>query len=126
MNLLLDTHALLWWLADDPRLGSRAREAIAAAENLVVASAASAWEIAVKRALGKLEAPEDLSGALAEAGLQPLPITVEHAVAAGALPAHHADPFDRMLVAQAATEGLAIVTVDERIARYGVPVLPAR
>lgn len=126
MNLLLDTHALLWWLADDPRLGSRAREAIAAAENLVAASAASAWKIAIKRALGKLEAPEDLCGALAEAGLQPLPITVEHAVAAGALPAHHADPFDRMLVAQAATEGLAIVTVDERIARYGVPVLPAR
>lgn len=125
MRLLLDTHALLWWLADDPTLSPRSRQAIADQRNVVLVSAASAWEIAIKRALGRLDAPEDLARALEESGLQPLPITVEHAVAAGTLPAHHADPFDRMLVAQAQLESLVVVTRDERIGLYEVSVLVA-
>lgn len=125
MRLLLDTHALLWWLADDPTMSPRSRRAIADQRNVVLVSAASAWEIAINRALGRLDAPEDLAGALEESGLQPLSITVEHAVAAGTLPAHHADPFDRMLVAQAQLESLVVVTRDERIGLYEVSVLVA-
>lgn len=123
MNLLLDTHALLWWLADDGRLGVVAREAIADGDNLVSVSAVSAWEISIKKALGKLQAPDDLPGAIAECDLQPLSITLQHATLAGALPRHHDDPFDRMLVAQAIHEGLTIVTADQVFAAYGVGVL---
>lgn len=125
MNLLLDTHTLLWWLSDDPALGDDARSAIAKELNTVMVSAASAWEISIKRALGKLDAPEDLPSALEMGDLHPLPITIHHAIAAGALPRHHDDPFDRMLVAQARLEGLTIVTRDEQLARYGVPLLAA-
>jgi PIN domain nuclease of toxin-antitoxin system len=90
-----------------------------------VVSAASAWEIAIKRALGKLDAPEDLGGALTESRFETLPIEVEHAVLAGALPRHHADPFGRMLVAQAQQEGLTIVTRDPAFKPYGVSLLAA-
>jgi PIN domain nuclease of toxin-antitoxin system len=124
MRLLLDTHVLLWWLADDPALSIQARHLIAN-EPEVLVSAASAWEIAIKRALGKLEAPEDLLEALDAGGIGRLPIELEHAVIAGALPHHHDDPFDRMLVAQARHEGLTLVTSDVRIASYAVAVLPA-
>jgi PIN domain nuclease of toxin-antitoxin system len=124
MRLLLDTHVLLWWLADDPALSKQARQLIAN-EPEVFASAASAWEIAIKRALGKLEAPEDLPAALAAGGIGRLPIEFEHAAIAGALPRHHDDPFDRMLVAQAQHEGLTLLTNDTRISRYGVAALPA-
>ena len=124
MRLLLDTHVLLWWLADDPALSKQARRLIAD-EPEVLASAASAWEIAIKRALGKLEAPEDLTAALDASGIGQLPIGFEHAAVAGALPRHHDDPFDRMLVAQAQCEGLTLLTSDARIARYAVTVLPA-
>ncbi len=124
MRLLLDTHVLLWWLADDPALSKQARGLIAN-EPEVFASAASAWEIAIKQALGKLEAPEDLLTALEAGGIRRLPIDVEHAAVAGALPRHHDDPFDRMLVAQAQQEGLTLLTSDVRIARYAVTVLPA-
>ena len=86
-------------------------------------SAATAWEIEIKRALGKLDAPDDLADALAAGGYRPLPVAVQHAVAAGRLPPRHRDPFDRMLVAQARLEGLIIVTGDRRIAEYDVPVL---
>lgn len=124
-GLLLDTHALLWWLADDPHMGDAARDAIADGERRVLVSAASAWEIAIKRALGKLDAPADLAAAVEDASLEPLPITLEHATAAGALPRHHDDPFDRMLVAQAQLEHLIVVTADARFADYGVAVMPA-
>lgn len=124
MRLLLDTHVLLWWLADDPALSKQARQLIAN-EPEVFASAASAWEIAIKRALGKLEAPEDLPAVLAAGGIGRLPIEFEHAAIAGALPRHHDDPFDRMLVAQAQHEGLTLLTNDTRISRYGVAALPA-
>jgi PIN domain nuclease of toxin-antitoxin system len=124
MRLLLDTHVLLWWLADDPALSEDARRRIAN-EPEVFVSAASAWEIAIKRALGKLEAPEDLLEALEAGGIGRLPIEFEHASIAGALPRHHDDPFDRMLVAQAQHEGLTLLTSDTRIASYAVAVLPA-
>jgi PIN domain nuclease of toxin-antitoxin system len=124
MRLLLDTHALLWWLADES-LSARTREAIADPANLVAVSAASAWEISIKKALGKLAAPDDLEHQLEAGGFEPLPISVAHAVAAGHLPRHHEDPFDRMLIAQALAEGLTIVTRDKRFDDYRVPLLTA-
>lgn len=125
MRLLLDTHALLWWLADRSTLSSEARSSISEGDNEVVVSAASAWEIAIKRAAGKLRVPSGLEEALAENGFGSLPITITHAMAAGALPAHHRDPFDRMLVAQANLEGLTLVTRDPRFEPYGIPILRA-
>jgi PIN domain nuclease of toxin-antitoxin system len=124
-RLLLDTHALLWWLADDPELSEEARRSIADPDAAVFVSAASAWEVAIKRALGRLEAPDDLSAALDASGIRAMPITITHAEAAGALPPHHADPFDRMLVAQARAEGLTIVTRDPAFAAYAVATLEA-
>lgn len=129
MNLLLDTHALLWWLADDRSLGRRARAAIAAPTNTIWVSAASAWEIAIKTALSRLRLPappaEILPTALADNDLLALPISVAHALAAGTLPPIHADPFDRMLIAQAYVEGLSVVSADQVFARYQVPLPPA-
>ena len=124
MRLLLDTHALLWWLSADPTLDAAAASAIADAETVMV-SAASAWEISIKQAVGKLTGPDDLAGELVANAFTPLPVTVEHALAAGALPPHLADPFDRMLVAQARLEGLTLVTRDRRLASYGVAQLRA-
>jgi PIN domain nuclease of toxin-antitoxin system len=126
VELLLDTHAFLWWLGDDPKLAARARAAIAAAGNVVYVSAASAWEIAVKRATGKLEAPGDIGAWIHDNGFVELPIAVEHAVASAELPRHHADPFDRLLVAQAMLENLVLVAHDDEIARYGAAMLDAR
>jgi PIN domain nuclease of toxin-antitoxin system len=125
VNLILDTHVLLWWLAGDPGLGEEARSAIAAEVTTVFVSAASAWEISIKRALGKLEAPHDLEDQITQHRFEPLSITVAHASSAGALPAHHDDPFDRMLVAQGLAEDLTIVTRDPRIRLYGIPTLAA-
>ena len=125
MRLLLDTHALLWWLADDPALSGGARDAIAAPGSSVFVSAASAGEISIKRAIGRLTAPVDLEAQIGASRFDPLPITVGHALAAGALPRHHDDPFDRMLVAQAMVERLIIVTRDARVGLYGVDVLAA-
>ena len=125
MSFLLDAHALLWWLADDPTLSGEARRVIADAESVVFVSAATVWEIAIKQSIGKLSAPSDLERQLQLHRFDPLPISVAHAYAAGFLPHHHDDPFDRMLVAQAEAEGLTIVTRDPRIARYGVPLLAA-
>jgi PIN domain nuclease of toxin-antitoxin system len=119
VNLLLDTHALLWWLAD-VELTTPARAAIADPENLVVVSAASVWEASIKRALGKLDAPGGLADVVVTSGFEPLAITHAHADAAGELPPHHRDPFDRMLVAQARTEGLTIVTRDRAFDDYDV------
>ena len=125
MRLLLDTHALLWWLGSKSRLGRAATARIEDVHTDVFVSAATAWEIAVKQGSGKLDVPFDVAFAIEEQGFIPLAITVEHGVAAGALPRHHADPFDRMLVAQAREEGLWIVTSDEAIRRYDVPSLDA-
>jgi PIN domain nuclease of toxin-antitoxin system len=125
VRLLLDTHALLWWLGDDPVLSQAARAAIGRPEADVTVSAASAWEVSIKRALGKLIAPSDLEEQLARHRFSSLPVTVTHALLAGSLPRHHDDPFDRMLVAQARIEGLTLVTRDPRIGSYGVPTIPA-
>jgi PIN domain nuclease of toxin-antitoxin system len=118
LNLLLDTNVLLWWLADSPRLSHEAREMIRSS-TLVYVSAATTWEIEIKRALGKLNAPENLEGELSASHFVPLAITVAHSVAAAKLPRHHDDPFDRMLIAQASLEGLTLVTSDRRLEGYG-------
>jgi PIN domain nuclease of toxin-antitoxin system len=124
VRLLLDTHALLWWLADEG-LTTAARDAIADPANLVVVSAVSAWEISIKKALGKLAAPDDLERQVQAGGFQQLSISIAHGVAAGQLARHHEDPFDRMLIAQAQADGLTIVTRDKRFGEYGVATLPA-
>ena len=124
MSLLLDTHVVLWWLGQDPGLSEEARNTIASDPQVFV-SAATAWEIAIKQNTGKLRSPADLEAQLARHSFEHLPITLAHALRAGSLPKHHNDPFDRMLVAQAAIEGLTLVTRDSRIARYGVATLPA-
>ncbi|MHB1444597.1 MAG: type II toxin-antitoxin system VapC family toxin [Acidimicrobiales bacterium] len=124
MSLLLDTHILLWWLSDDPLLPAVAREAIASPESEVLVSAATAWEIAIKRAAGRLDAPDDLLEAVGANDFETLPITAAHALAAGALPPHHSDPFDRMLIAQARAEGLTLISVDDRFPQYNVDLLP--
>jgi PIN domain nuclease of toxin-antitoxin system len=123
MKLLLDTRALLWWLDDNKALSAKARRAIRDARNTVFVSAATAWEMSIKQALGKLQAPDDLADALTANRFHPLPITINHATAAGSLPRHHDDPFDRMLVAQAHAELLTLVTQDPQIGLYGVPIL---
>jgi PIN domain nuclease of toxin-antitoxin system len=122
---LLDTHTLLWWLADDARLGTRARAVMADPANVVFVSAASVWEIAIKRAAGRLTGPDDLIESVEDAGFEPLPIGFDHAERVAVLPVHHRDPFDRLLVAQAQVEGATIVTVDRSISAYDVTVLPA-
>ncbi|HTD09277.1 MAG TPA: type II toxin-antitoxin system VapC family toxin [Solirubrobacteraceae bacterium] len=121
--LLLDTQALLWSVGDTNRLSSTAREVLSAGVVPAYVSAASVWEIAIKRASGKLEAPDDLLEQIVIADFGELGITFKHAMLAGALPPHHRDPFDRMLVAQAQSERLILVTNDARIAAYDVPVL---
>jgi PIN domain nuclease of toxin-antitoxin system len=127
VKLLLDTHAFLWWVTDDDRLSERAGMAIADGTNDVFFSAASAWEIAIKAGLGRITLPDEpwafTPDQLERNAFQPLPVHVSHAVAVIALPDLHRDPFDRMLVAQAMTEGLAIVTGDEQLVRYPVSVV---
>jgi PIN domain nuclease of toxin-antitoxin system len=120
MKLMLDTHALIWALEASPRLSKRARMAIENAGNDVLVSAASAWEIAIKRALGRLHVPDDLMEAVDEAGFRRCPIGFAEARRLGALPRHHDDPFDRMLLAHALEEGAALVTRDAQMARYDV------
>jgi PIN domain nuclease of toxin-antitoxin system len=107
-------------------LSPEAATALEDGGNEVYASAASAWEIEIKRALHKLEAPDDLLATIAATGFENLSITADHAVEAGRLPPHHADPFDRVLVAQARLDRLTIVTADSKLARYDVTTLPAK
>ena len=126
MRLLLDTHIALWALVDSPRLPSKARLLILAPDNEVVVSAASVWEIAIKHGLAKKNMP--VSGAEAKswftrAGYTLLPVTADHAALVEELPPHHADPFDRILVAQALDEPLRLVTHDPTVARYSDTVI---
>jgi PIN domain nuclease of toxin-antitoxin system len=125
VRLLLDTHALLWSLGRPESLSLDARRAIEDGENDVFVSPASPWEVAIKRAAGKLEATGDLADEIEAAAFVALPITTEHAILAGTLPPHHRDPFDRMLIAQARIEGLIIVSRDPRFEPYGVAILRA-
>jgi len=127
MRILLDTHALLWWLLDDPRLTGVARRAISPSAHQVLVSSASAWEIATKHRLGKL--PEigliidKLPRHLRQERFEVLPISFEHALLAGQLPGPHRDPFDRMLIAQARKGDLRVVTADAVFMEYGVKVI---
>jgi PIN domain nuclease of toxin-antitoxin system len=123
--LLLDAHAILWWLADDPILDRSAHAAIRDPANDVLVSAASVWEIEIKRAIGKLDAPDGLVDAIESAGFGSIPITLADAERAGRLPAHHRDPFDRMLVAQAGRLDAVIVTRDSAFGAYQVETLTA-
>ena len=125
MILLLDAHALLWWLSDDPRLSLAARRSLEDPTNDVLVSAASIWELEIKRLAGRLEAPDDITAALEEADIAALPLTGLDAVAAARLPAHHRDPFDRVVVAQAQRLDAVVVTSDRAFGAYDVKVLTA-
>lgn len=126
-KFLLDTHALLWWLFDDPRLSRSAYDVIQEPDNKILVSSASGWEIATKYRLGKLphagEAAHNLPSLLRRSRMTVLQITMEHALAAGSLPGPHRDPFDRMLIAQGQLEELTIVTSDPAFEQYSVTLL---
>ena len=123
MKLLLDTHAALWFLSGDERLGENAKLHLTDDTNRVLLSAAVVWEIAIKRSLGKLAVPEEYLSLLLDAGVQPLAVSVAHAAAVEQLPPHHRDPFDRMLVSQAAIEGGALISRDDALRPYGVTLI---
>ncbi len=122
-RLLLDTHTFLWCLSDVERLAEDTRATIADPHNDVFVSAITGWEIAVKRAKGRLVAPDNLSALVEERGFTHLPLTFHHAEQAGRLPMHHRDPFDRFLIAQARIEGLLLVTRDGHIRQYDVAIM---
>ena len=127
MKALIDTHTFLWWNTEDAQLSPRAREIIADGKNEIFLSAASAWEIAIKAAKGRLVLPEEptiyVPSRMSLYRIQPLPVQVSHALRVYELPPHHADPFDRLLVAQCQMESLPLVTKDEEIRRYDVETL---
>jgi PIN domain nuclease of toxin-antitoxin system len=124
LQVLLDTHALLWWLMDHPSLPASIHQVLAQKSNRIYVSAASAWEISTKARLGKLDGAADLvrdfPGYLEREQFLSFPITVEHAARAGMLPGHHRDPFDRMLAAQAQAENMPIVSSDPAFDAFGV------
>jgi PIN domain nuclease of toxin-antitoxin system len=124
VRLLIDTHALLWWLSDDPSLSAAARRAMAETSNVLLVSAASAWEIATKVRLGRLpgasELAADFQGFMLREGFTTLDITADHGIRAGLLPGPHKDPFDRMLISQAQAENVPIVTNERTFETYGV------
>lgn len=125
MKLLLDTHVLLWWLANDTSLSKEASQTIQTVTNLIFVSAVTAWEISIKKALGKLQSPNDLEDALLTNSFQALPITISHALLAGQLPMHHDDPFDRLLIAQSKIEGLTLITRDKKQMLYDIQTIIA-
>jgi PIN domain nuclease of toxin-antitoxin system len=120
MKLLLDTHILIWWLTQDQKLSQTEIDIITDSDNIIFVSAATAWEIAVKKMIGKLEAPDDLPAALAANNFFELPITIEHSQKLYQLPLHHQDPFDRIMVAQALAEDLIFMTRDAKIMCYEI------
>jgi len=123
VRLLLDTHAALWWYGDDGRLGEDAAAMLAADDSEILLSAAVIWEVSIKRSIGKFRVDDDWADGLLEGGAIPLLVTMEHAAAVAHLPPEHGDPFDRLLVAQARIESAVLVSRDERLTAYGVPVL---
>jgi PIN domain nuclease of toxin-antitoxin system len=120
MRLLLDTHVLLWWMFEHPRLTPDLKSLVADESNTILVSGVSAFEISTKQALGKLDAPDDLDGQVEASGFTALPLTIRHGLAAGRLPLHHRDPFDRLLVAQAQCDDLTLVTADRKLLAYDV------
>ncbi len=125
MNILLDTHVVIWALENNPTLAERAVNAIVDGNNMVFVSSISVWEISIKQKLGKLKAPNNLLEEIRGHRFTPLPINADHAQLAGQLPYIHKDPFDRMLIAQAIIEKLVLLTRDELIAKYDVSILKA-
>ena len=125
-RLLPDTHTFIWALTDDPELGTFARSLLVDAGNEIYVSAASVWEAGIKSALGKWSIPLDLEEAIFAFGAKPLPISPYHAKMAANLPLHHMDPFDRMIIAQAQTEGLTIVSFDSQFSNYPVELINAK
>jgi len=123
MDLLLDTHVLLWWLDDNPTLSKRGKDLISDGKNLAFVSAIVVWEIRIKQALGKLKIPRNFRKVLNEQPFEMFDITMENAHAVGDLPSYHRDPFDRMLIAQAKVEGLTILTRDIRFKKYKIPYI---
>jgi PIN domain nuclease of toxin-antitoxin system len=124
VRILLDTQVFLWWARDDPQLPASARDAIRAAPEAFV-SIVTAWEIAIKRAIGKLDMLPLSAELLDSHGFTLVPVTLEHAALSSELPLHHRDPFDRMLIAQARHEGLTLVTHDRRLFAYPIPIVRA-
>jgi PIN domain nuclease of toxin-antitoxin system len=125
MNLLLDTHILIWALENNPQLSEVAKKAIINSKNVVFVSAASIWEISIKKAMGKLEVPDNLHEEIQQHRFTLLDINYDHAELAGKLPYIHKDPFDRMLIAQTKIEKLTLVTKDKQISQYDVKVIKA-
>ncbi|WP_433375144.1 type II toxin-antitoxin system VapC family toxin [Actinoplanes sp. CA-142083] len=123
MGLLLDTHVVLWWLSDDPTLAAELKDRLDHEPDVHV-SAVTIWEVAIKQSIGKLK-PDDLPEHVRDSGFRHLDITAEHGIAAARLPLLHRDPFDRMLIAQARTENLTLVTRDAEIAKYDLDILTA-
>ena len=123
MRLLLDTHVLIWWLEGGKKITPKLREKIGLPDNEIFISAASAWEIAIKKTSGKLQTPDDLEEQIKHHSFTPLNIELSHAQRAGALPLHHRDPFDRMLIAQCQIEDLILATHDTKLSMYDVPLL---
>ncbi|MGW4464337.1 type II toxin-antitoxin system VapC family toxin [Micromonospora sp. NBC_01796] len=124
MRLLLDTHVVIWWLTDDPTLAEEIKAQLDHEPDVYV-SPVTVWEVCIKQAIGKLKEPADLPERIRASGFRELPVTSEHAIAAGRLPLFHRDPFDRMLVAQARCEDLTLITRDPEIRKYDVSVLAA-
>ena len=129
MNLLLDTHVLIWWMKNEPRLGRVAEALLESSDNIIWVSSASVWEICIKASLRRLSVPPafaDFAGEdLERGGFRQLPVTFEHALALCGLPLLHRDPFDRMLVAQAKSENLSFLTADSALAAYGIRTVDA-
>lgn len=125
MSYLLDTHTLLWWLEDNPTLTQISKRIISNPNNLIFVSPVNTWEITIKKALGKIEAPNNLEQVILECGFDHLPITIKHTIFVENLENHHEDPFDRLLIAQAITEELTIITRDSKITQYKVPTILA-
>jgi PIN domain nuclease of toxin-antitoxin system len=124
VRLLVDTHALVWWLTDNPRLSYAAEAAVTNPENDILVSAAVGYEIAYKERLGRLpQMPADLSAELRRENMSVLPISLDHALAAAVLPGPHRDPWDRIMMAQARAEGCRVVTLDRVFYDYEIPVL---
>jgi PIN domain nuclease of toxin-antitoxin system len=120
MRLLLDTHVLLWWMFEHPRLTPDLKSLVADESNTILISSVSAFEITTKQALGKLDAPDDLEAQVEASGFTALPLTIGHGLAAGRLPLHHRDPFDRLLIAQAHCDDLTLVTANRKLLAYDV------
>ena len=125
-RILLDTHTLIWWMSGSEQLGKLSQQMITDEQNQVYVSAASIWEMSIKRQMGKLQIPDDLDSIIEELGFEKLDISLFHAEQAGSLPMHHKDPFDRMLIAQAQAEGLQLISTDEHFPKYGINLFDAK